>query len=76
MAASEKATGTRDQLRGGRKGKPGGIPRTRQVSKAPSYAKQVIDKALANKARKMATLTGAEVNAVAQPGTRHSGGHA
>ena len=64
MAKAEKATGTRDQLRGGRKGKPGGIPRTRQVFTVKSLADQGVNKALANKARKMATLTGSEVNAV------------
>ena len=32
MAAAEKATGTRDQLRGGRKGKPGGVAVPRQVA--------------------------------------------
>ena len=49
---------------GGRKGKPGGTPQTRLVSKVPSYAEQGAGKRLANKARKMATLTGAEINAV------------
>ena len=54
----------RGVFKGGRKGKPGGVQRSRPKSKTPSYAEQGVDKALANKARKMAALTGAEANAV------------
>ena len=61
MAASEKAPGIRGVAGPGR-GKRG-IVKTR-VSSVPSYVEQGIGKALANKARRMAALTWAEVNAV------------
>ena len=63
MAAAEKATGTRGQLTG--RGVIGASTRSRQKKNVPSYSEQGINTALANKARKMAALTGAEVNAVA-----------
>ena len=69
MAAAEKATGTRGQLTG--RGVIGGSARSRQKKASKSLADQGVDKALANKARKMATLTGAEATPWCH-GTRRS----
>ena len=62
MAASEKAIGARG--RGPGRGKKGALVKTRLLLGAPSLKQQGVSPSLANKARKMATLTGAEVTAV------------